>query len=939
VRLRGLRAIVIGEAGFRLALALGAVAALTAFVAAAGPREVTASQNAAVQRALAAIPHAQTSIVVTADWYPQPGRPATVMTRSQQALFGSAMVKSFPKPITVPADGIRAYLASPLVQVPAAAPSATMDLPPELQLNYDSDLTADARLISGRWPGTAHHGLPGHAAADRDAEVLQVALTQANAARFGLRPGSFQELGVLGGRPVWLQVTGVIQPRPQALFWGSSDALSAPYPTGPMGGRYWVGGAIVSPAEFTAMQSVDPSTDMHAEWYFPILVAHLTPQQLGPLAAAISASAGSNAPGNAASAIGSRPPGCGRCPPSSFPFNPPPVVDPELAGQLAGQLTAIQAQLAATSGIDSLVVGGLFAAGLLLMLLCAGLAADRYEAELALTRARGASLLQISMRALARSLGSTAPGLAVGIGLGTLAGVASSSPSAVILPALTAIMAIGSVPVRCTWRVRKSDSAHAAQRSDLSAPRRSPRRVVAEMSVLAITAGAVVALRVRGLQAGSDQLAVVSPVLVAIAASIAVGRLYPIPIRGLLPLAARRRGPVGFLGLTKTGRAGLATILPALALVLTLTLAAFGWMLTQSVTAGQLASSWSQSGADAVITAAGNNTISVADARSFAALPRVRHTALVYTALGTTPFAPSLISPAGKSVPLGLAIVNPAPYAELSADTPWTGFPASALARGKGPVPILISAAAAAVPGVDGSVGSHQVLELGGIRLPVAIAGTIAATPAFPTGGPYVMMPQWAEGSFPSIPGPSTLLVTGPNASPTAMAALAAREVHGSQVILRAALVHAQQVSAAEYAVRLFVLASWAAAALSVVALSFGLAATARSRRNLRTRMAGLGMSSRQARALAMFDPVSLLTVAVAGMVVAGTTLSLISRQVINLAALTSSATPAPVALNLAAILIPAVGVIVVALAAVATEHALASRADPATALRYEEVS
>jgi putative ABC transport system permease protein len=922
VRLRGLRAIVIGEAGFRLALALAAVAALTAFVAAAGPREVAAAQNGAASRALAAIPQAQTSIVVTSDWFPQPGQPSTVMTRSQQAGLGSAMARSFPKPITTPAGGIRAYLAGPLLRVPAAAPSAIMDLRPDLQLNYDSDLTADARLVSGSWPGTAHQGLPGQTAADRDADVLQVAVTQANAARFSLRPGSLQELGVLAGRPVWLQVTAVIEPRPQASFWGSSDALATPYATGPMGGRYWNGGAVVSPAELTALQSVDPSTDMHGVWNFPVQVAHLKPQQLGPLAAAITASAGSNTAASVASAIG-------------FTFIQPPVI----SSQLPGQLTAIQAQLAATIGIDSLVIGGLFAAGLLLMLLCAGLAADRYEAELALTRARGASLLQISMRALGRSLGATAPGLAIGIGLASVAGAAGGSPSAVILPALTAVVAIGSVPVRCTWRVRKSDSAHAAQRSDLTVRRRSPRRVVAEMSVLAITAGAVVALRLRGLQSGTDELAVISPVLVAVAASIAVGRLYPIPVRALLPLAAGRRGPVGFLGLTKTGRSGLATILPALALILTLTLAAFGWMLTHSVTAGQLASSWSQSGADAVITAPGNNTISAADARAFAALPRVRHTALIYTALGTTPFAPSLISPTGKSVPLGLAVVNPGPYAKLSADTPWTGFPASALARGKGPVPILISAAAQTVSGVDGSAGSHQILELDGIRLPVRIAGPITATPAFPTGGIYVVMPQWAEPSFPSIPGASTLLVTGPSASPRAMAALAAREVHGSQVILRATLVHAQQVSAAEYAVRLFVLASWAAAALSAVALFFGLAATAQSRRNLRTRMSGLGMSSRQARALALFDPVSLLTVAVAGMVVAGITLSLISRQVVNLAALTSSPTPAPVTLNAAAILIPALGIIVLALATVATEHALASRADPATALRYEEVS
>jgi len=920
VRLRGLRALFIGEAGIRLALALGCVAALSAFVSAAGPREVAATQTRAARNALAALPGAQTSIVVTADWFPNAGQSSGWMTPAQQAGFGAAIAAQLPRQITALPGSQRAYLAGPLRQLPTAAKSATTAQLPQLQLGYDSGLPADASLISGRWPGPPRQGVPGHAAADRHALVLEVAVTKANAIRFSLRPGSLQELGVLSGRPVWLEVTAVVQPRPSALYWGSSDAQPTPYLSGPSDNQYWVGGAIVGRAGLVAMQSAELNTDMHGQWYFPVNLNQLKPQQLRPLAAAATFAAGSNAAVTAARRI-------------NFKFDAQPAV----SSQLPGLLTTIQSQLAATGGIDSLVTVGLFVAGLLLMLLSAGIAADRYEAELALTRARGASLWQIALRALARAFFATGPAMALAIWLATLAGVGSNSPTALVLPALTVLIAVASVPARCTWRVRKSDSARAARRTDIAEQRRSPRRLVAEISILLVAVAGVVALRARGLQSGSDQLGVLSPVLVAIAASIAVGRLYPLPVRALLPLTASRRGPVGFLGMTKVGRSGLATMLPALALVLTLTLAAFGWMLTKSVSDGQITSSWSQSGADAVVTASGNNTVSTAAEHAFAALPGVRHTALVYTAGGTTQFAPSLISPAGKSVALGLAVVDPAPYAALSDDTPWTKFPASVLAKRAGPVPILISAAAAATAGVDGTLGSHQKLELGGIYMPVRIAGTIGDTAAFPAGGPYVVMPQWAVGTFPSIPGPSTLLVSGPSAAPSALTALAAHDVRGSQVIVRASLLHAERTSAAQYAVRLFILGSWAAAALSVVALLFGLAATAQSRRTLRTRMAGLGMSSSQARALALFDPVSLLTVAIVGTLAAGAGLSLISRQVINLAALTSSATPAPVRLDLLALLVPAAGVVVLALVMVASEHALASRGESATALRTEE--
>ncbi len=924
MRLRDLRAVVIGEAGAWLALALLAVAALTAFVAAAGPREIAASNTSAARVALAAVPAQDATIQVSADWYPQPGRPATLMTLSQQGRFGSIVASQFPTRVSSPAADRRAYLAGPLLQPPVYAPSAMVGAraPPRLQLSYDSGLLADATLVSGHWPGAASRGVPGRTAADRSATVLPVVMTQANAARFSLHAGSLQELPALAGRAVWVRVTGIIEPRPGALFWGSTDAL--PTPSQPSGNQVdWIGGMVVGPAGLVAMQSLEPNGQMQGEWYFPVTIGHLHWQQVGPLSQAVNSLASSAMAGSAASAIG-------------FRFSTP----PSISSQLQPQLTTIQSQLGASNGIDSLVVFGLFAAGLLLMLLCAGLAADRFEPELALMRARGASLRQVALRSLARTCATAGVGLVLGIWLAVLVvPTASTSATGWVLPAATVIFAIGIVPVRCAWRVRRGDSARASRRADLSLPGRSPRRIVAEAAVLVLTVAAVVALRTRGLHS-TDALAIASPVLIAIAASIAVGRLYPLPVRALTPLAAGRRGPVGFLSLARAGRAGLgATLLPALALVLTMTLVAFGWMLDQSVTNGQTASSWSQSGADVVVTAGGNNIITASAQRAFAAVPGIRRTTRVYTTGATSPFAPSMISPSGTATPVGLAVVDPGQYAALARGTPWPQFPAGDLARRGGPVPILMSPDTASMRGIDGTLGVRQILELDGIRLPVVVTGYLSDTPAFPAGGSYVMMPMWALGKFPSIPGPTTLLATGPHASVGSLTALARREVPGGTYTFRASLLRAQRASAAEYAVRVFTMASWAAAAFSVVALFFGLAASAQSRRGIRSRMAGLGMSSRQARALVLIDPVSLLAVAIAGMVIAGLTLSLISRQVVNLAALTSSPNPAPVSLDAPALVIPAVLAIVVALVTVTAEHWRATRVAEATALRYEEAT
>jgi len=84
--------------------------------------------------------------------------------------------------------------------------------------------------------------------------------------------------------------------------------------------------------------------------------------------------------------------------------------------------------------------------------------------------------------------------------------------------------------------------------------------------------------------------------LVAILAVVVMLRLYPLVIRGLLRLSARRAGATGFVALAGAARTSLTGVLPAFALVLALSLAAFAGTLRNAIASGEVAASWQATG-------------------------------------------------------------------------------------------------------------------------------------------------------------------------------------------------------------------------------------------------------------------------------------------------------------------------------------------------------
>src|SRR5262249_3674684 len=153
-------------------------------------------------------------------------------------------------------------------------------------------------------------------------------------------------------------------------------------------------------------------------------------------------------------------------------------------------------------------------------------------------------------------------------------------------------------------------------------------------------------------------------------------------------------GVSALVGLARSTSTSASAVVPVFALVLALAVIAFGTMLGDAVHRGQVAQSWREVGADAVIQAsASSRPLTPAAERSIAAAAGPGRTATVAVTRGSLRPGPQVT----------VAVLDPSRYAALAADTPGPAFPASALARppaGPGPVPVLATATVAgALPG------------------------------------------------------------------------------------------------------------------------------------------------------------------------------------------------------------------------------------------------
>jgi putative ABC transport system permease protein len=503
-------------------------------------------------------------------------------------------------------------------------------------------------------------------------------------------------------------------------------------------------------------------------------------------------------------------------------------------------------------------------------------------------------------------------------------------------------MAAGVLAVACLGPALAGAWPQRPPRRAGNTPWRPPRgrraaRWVAEITACALAIAALVVLREHGTSA-ADLFTSAGPALVAVPVVLIEQRLYPLALRGALRVAARRRGATAFLALAGATRTALTPALPAFALVLGLTVAAFGGMVRAGISAGDVTASWLAVGADVSITPGptqGNGSLapevingafSPDMVRAIAGVPGVRHVATIYRDAWSLP---------GGQQATGIA-VDPASYAALVAATPgyWPRVPARLLepAAGGG-TPVLATADVAAMLGPGPASVRTAVIQ----PVTIHVAGLLASTPALPGTGSFLIAPISALRGVGLPVYPNVILLTGPDIDQARLAAILGKQLPGAQAAIRSAQLSALTQAPLQHGVfEVFSLAIVASAALGLAVLLLVLALGAASRERTLARLATMGLSSRQRAWLVLLE----VGPAVLAAAVAGTACALLLPgtlgPVIDLSVFTGAGTPVSFGPDALSVGLPVAGLAALAGLALAIEIRAGRRLGIAPQMRGE---
>jgi putative ABC transport system permease protein len=833
------------------------------FVATAAPREALASRTLALRQTLSgALPQAR-SIVAASSWsgisssvgnarrsspFSFKASPPANLTAGQLAEITGQLHDDLNRGVV--------HLA-PLGQDWAGALSrphtVTSSLPAvggyevRLEVSYRQPFAGNVRLVAGRYPGTTAR-----------AHTLQVAVSQQTARTFGLHPGSQMRVTgpdfALNGNlaPITLDVTGIVAPPdPASTFWTADPTLLAPdltcdncYPT-----SIWIGEVLAGQAEFGAVQRDFGPEGLNFQWELPMAVGSLDGAQAQELRDALTQLDGQL---------------------------PPMRGDVAHVSDVLGVSTALTVPLgvfiSTAQEVDSLLwllYVSLAVAGLVTLLLAARMVALRRSAELSLRRARGASLAHLAAVVARGAAIACVPAAAAAVVLAVLL-VPGPAPSGGWWPPAAALAAGVCAPaVAAAWQQRLP-----RRRARDRRRARGWARLAAEVTAGAAAIAGVVVFRQHGTTAGAgvNLYTSATPALIAIPAVIVVARVYPLALRALLRGSARGAGAATFLGLARAARTALTPALPAFALVLALTVAAFAGMIRDAVTRGEVAASWQTAGADVSIAASRQNTfgatITPAEVRALAAVPGVTRAAAVWQSGWSTRSGGQLTA----------IVVDPASYAALVAATQtFPPIPAGLLAAGS-PQQVLASPQAAAELGGGVTTISSQA-AVAPVRL--RVAGVLSGTPGLPGGGAFVIIPASAIHSTATPPGPvpvNELLLTGASIDQARLAAVLREQVPGGVATVRSDILKGLSGAPLQHgAFVLFELAVAAAVALGLAVMLLELALGAAERAAAMGRLAAMGLGERQRARVATLE---VLPAVVAAAVAAGASALILPRVV-----------------------------------------------------------
>jgi putative ABC transport system permease protein len=944
--------------GIYVALALLTLCAV--FAATAGVRESLVTTTRALRAVLATAAPGSKTITASANWpavstaladSSPDGFPGINLTAAQISEISVQLHANLDHGVVslAPAstDWVSLTTGSNLVQ---SALPAIAGYEARLELTERQPLSQHMRLIAGHFPAAPPapvtvkprtplrffpNGNP------RFYPLIQVVVTKQTAATFGLRVGSKVRVNspmtlASNGGLVTFQVSGIVVPvDPDGYFWTADASPLAPTlenPDSMSPPPIWVGAVITGPADADAVQTDFGQAGLVMQWGFPLSLTSVTGQQARPLSNAL------------ASLSAQTPRLSGDVAPVASTLD----VSSDLLTTLAAYFTTAQS----VEAVLWLLWMSLLVTGLVVLLLAARMVALRRSAELAVVRARGASLWQLALGAGAEAAAVCVPAAVLGAALGILAVPGAGSPAAGNAggwwpQAAILAFAVCGPALLAAWQHRLPRRRAVPMADGGTRRPRARVRLVAEVALVAGAVAGIVVFRQQGTAPGTgvDLYTSAAPVLVAVPVVIVVMRAYPFALRALLRVFTRSKGAPAFLGLAQAARSALTPALPAFALVLALTVAAFAGMVRDAVTNGDVAASWKAAGADATISALSASpdfTVPPAAARAIGAVPGVTHEAQAWPAGWVS----------AEDVQLTVIAVDPASYAALVAST--EGYPqirAGLLATPSTPgaaQPVLASPQAAAALG-SGRVSISNRLALRPVT--IQIAGTVSATPAWPAGGMFVIMPFSVLHSTatPPVPAPVTeVLLTGPGIDRARLdAVMRAGLPPGGGAIFRSDVLAGLAGAPLQHgAFTLLTLSVALAAALGIAVMFLELALGAAEREATLARLATMGLGERQrARVVALEVLPAMLAAALAAWACA-LVLPRVVGPGINLSVFTSTPVSVPLAPgvsftataqlvpDVAALALPLAGLVVLVALALGLEIRSGRRRRVAAALR-----
>ncbi len=889
--------------GAASSVAFGLLVFASVLASLAIPRESAGLSNGALQRVIAASQPADRTVIGTV--------PETSMTdeigevqAADIAAFGASLRARLAAGGMLVASAPPAWAGLTTEYVPVSgAAQAAGDGQPQFEMTYRTELTRYSQIVAGQLPVGGSE--PGNQA------VVQAAVTTATAARFGLKVGTRLNAG-----QVQLVVTGIIRPTdPASTFWNQEPVAARPALTQAAAPQlpYWIGAVFIGPGALPLIEANIGPGEMQVAWAYTAALGGLTAGQASGLEASVSSLVSSGA--TLIAPTGNQ-------------------VTATISSQIPAILAPFTSGESAVAPVLELLYVSLTVIGAIVVLLGARLVAQRRAAEFTLMRARGAALYQLAwlvLRAsvvIAAAAGTVAAVLAIGLTRGDGDALGWWLAGLTIAVTLAGPVLISVVPQRVAAPVTSGGGGGGAVRR---AAGRGPaaRRIIVEIALVALAIGGLVVLRNEGPSSGNSGLYTsAAPVLVAIPVAVVLLRCYPLLARELARLAGMSRGVVAFVGLTRATRTPPGTVLPAFALVLVLAMVAFPNMVATSVTRSQVAESWQQVGADAIIQAPPNSGIPSGLQSQISSMPGVVST--------TAAEVDSASLAAGTE--LSVMFVDPAQYSAVIDQAPGPRFPLAALSGYHGQpgavIPAVATSSAAQLVGT-----APASVNVDNSTITIRLAGQ-TGLPGIPTAsgmatGVTVIVPAQALGNPLA---PDVMLVAGPGLDAARLSADVNRALPGASVTFRATALAALTTSPVPQAAQTALTQGMAtAAAFGALVLLLSLLLTAWTRDMTLARLATMGLRRWQAQLLQATETLPPVVAAAIGGVACAWLLVPLVGSSLNLAAFAGTGSAAAVTLAVFPLVGSAAGLVLAALLVLAVQAVITYHRGSTRALRISD--